>query len=112
MNSKHLVCASVTCCQLASCMVMSPLPYTPGSGATLPTQVGQLVTVHTRDAEIEMVVSRISTDELCSIDLCVRIDQIQRIERKEFSVTRTAATWLGTAFFVAATFFRFHPWSR
>jgi hypothetical protein len=84
---------------VSGCTTLSVVPY--GNGGSGQIREGERVVVTTPAGARELQVTKVSADEICENDQCVRSDQVERVERKEVSVLKTAGAVLMVTVLVA-----------
>ena len=87
---------------LAGCTTMMPVSTAPGQ-INSAVQVGDRVAIISRSVQTrEFSVTRVTPEQICGRDECVRAEEIESVHRQEFSVLKTAGLVVGIALIVLA----------
>jgi hypothetical protein len=86
---KKLICACIASLHLAGCTTLTTVPYSNGTFEKDPVRAGDRVVLKAGARVHDFEVASATREEICSRSECVRVEEIQSIERKEVSVLRT-----------------------
>ena len=112
---KRAICIFVLAFQLAGCTTMNFPPYTAGTPAPHTIRIGDQVDIpswtdgerHTR----RLLVTSMTSDEICGEGGCVRREDVDRLQREDLRRERTGLAVIVTAIalpvIVASAFRRF-----
>ena len=96
---KKLICILVGTLYLAGCTTMNDVPYSRGTfekdavrvgdQIALTTSISDQVALAASVREYRFEVASVASEQICGKDKCVRADEIESIQRKEFSWHKT-----------------------
>jgi len=99
---KNLLCVCVAALHLSACTTLNTMPYTAEAVAKKPIREKENVVLTTKDYTLHrLFVTRVTPEEICENEKCIRTREIEVIQREELSVANTVGLILLTTAILA-----------
>jgi len=112
MNAGRVACILVAVFQLAGCTTINSIPYTASTAGLETLRVGDhVVAAWSTDGERHerrLVVTSATRERICGRVECVRPEDVDWIQREEFSARNTALAVAGMALMIGLAAASFH----
>ena len=102
---KKLICACLAALHLTACTTLNSMPYTAEAIEKNPIREKEKVVLTTKDYTLHrLFVTRVTPEEICESQKCVRTEDINVVQREEINLVKTVAVVLLVAVILAVPF--------
>ena len=99
---KKLLCVCLAALHLTACTTLNSMPYTAEALEKKPIREKEKVVLTTKDYTLHrMFVTRVTPEEICESQRCVRTEDINVVQRQEISLVNTVGVVLLVALILA-----------